>query len=60
MRPEITHEGFEPSNREKNRQPKMGIYWCDGCDANLCPDWEKCAVCKYRNGIKRGKKDELL
>lgn len=47
---------YLPSNREKNRAPKRGLFWCWGCDGNLVSEWQKCSRCGYRNGRKRRKK----
>lgn len=44
------------TNRERKRKPKPGIYWCDGCDAQLTGESRKCPNCRVRNGRDRNKK----
>lgn len=46
---------YKPTNREKRRKSKRGIFWCGGCDMQLVGEWKKCPNCGTRNGIKRGK-----
>jgi hypothetical protein len=36
-------------NRIQKRTPKSGIFWCNGCDANLVENVPKCSVCGSRN-----------
>jgi len=43
-------------NRELKRRPKRGKHWCNGCDANLIWDGQKCKVCGSRDVRKRSKK----
>jgi len=43
------------SNRDKKLQPRLGRGWCY-CDLKLVGSYEKCPVCKRRNGRKRFKK----
>lgn len=45
---------YIPTNREKTRMPKSGLFWCC-CDRQIVGEWEKCPVCSRRNGIKREK-----
>lgn len=44
------------TNKTRKTKPKQGLYWCDGCDANLVGPSEKCDVCGYADGSKRFKK----
>lgn len=36
------------TNRERARQPRLGRYWCPGCDRNHIGDGERCSVCGYK------------
>jgi rubrerythrin len=43
------------TNRDKKLAPKLGIYWCRGCDFYLVRSHKPCPNCKYINGKKRFK-----
>lgn len=47
---------YNPSNRDKTREPKKGLFWCSGCDCNIVHQGEKCKYCGYINGNKCLKK----
>ena len=44
------------SNREKKLQPKLGKFWCWGCDAQIVREWEKCPNCGLKNTMGRFKR----
>lgn len=44
------------SNRDKKRDPKMGKFWCWGCDAALIYEGQKCPNCGKKDMRKRNKK----
>lgn len=52
------HEDYKhkPTNREKAREPKHGLGWCGGCDANMVGWGAKCSVCGWTDGTKKHKK----
>lgn len=40
------YSDYNPTNREKSKEPKSDKpSWCNGCDANLVSDGQKCEVC---------------
>ena len=50
---EVLHE--VKRNRHKKQEPKLGRFWCPGCDAYLLSKGGKCPVCKTRDKSKRRK-----
>ena len=49
---------YSPSNREKSRAPKKGLWWCDSCDRALVGQGKKCPVCRNIQGGKKRLKKE--
>lgn len=48
---------YQPTNRDKSRNAKLGKFWCISCDAQLIGKEKKCPVCgKYSNRQKHKKK----
>jgi uncharacterized paraquat-inducible protein A len=47
---------WRPSNRDRARQPKLGLGWCHSCDASLVGWGSKCPRCGTRNGDRKEKK----
>lgn len=44
------------SNRQKRLEPRLGIFWCEKCDANLVSRGGKCSYCKRKTRTRRLKK----
>lgn len=44
-------------NRDKYTKPKLGRFWCWGCDRYLLAIGQKCPVCGTRDKTKRRKHD---
>lgn len=53
-------KGLQKHNRIQGKTPKSGIFWCNGCDANLVGGGPKCSVCGNRNlkNKRRNKRQE--
>ena len=45
----FNQDHYQPTNREKKRQPKLGKTWCGSCDGCLVGDGEKCLRCGKTN-----------
>lgn len=43
-------------NRETAQAPKLGTFWCGGCDAVKVRQWAKCPRCGTRNGRRVAKR----
>lgn len=41
------YEEYVLSNREKALKPRLGGFYCGGCDRNIILNGEKCQVCGY-------------
>jgi len=44
------------NNRRKKTAPKLGKFWCHGCDAALIGKGQKCPRCGMKDKSKRRKK----
>ena len=44
------------TNRQQRLQPRLGLFWCSGCDCNKVSGGQKCKVCGHRQVKKRLKK----
>jgi rRNA maturation endonuclease Nob1 len=44
-----------PTNRNRKRKYKPGLFWCSGCDCELVNESIKCKVCGHRNKKRRDK-----
>ena len=42
-------------NRIEKLRPKLGRFWCGGCDAYLLSKGEKCPICGNRESKRRKK-----
>lgn len=47
---------FTPSNRQKARRPKRGLFWCWHCDGHIVGEGGKCRCCGHRSGRRVDKK----
>lgn len=55
---DIENEDYIKTNRENRLTPKGSCkHWCYNCDRTLVGNWEKCPVCRNRDGVKTLKKD---
>lgn len=47
---------YEPTVRQKTREPRAGVFWCYGCDRTLVREGQKCRVCGQLAKRRRNKK----
>ncbi len=44
-------------NRIKKTAPKLGKYWCSGCDRIIIEKGQKCPICGFKDKTKHQKKE---
>ncbi len=47
---------YVPTNREKKLAPKLGKFWCWGCDSQLVGAGERCNNCGTKQEPRKLKK----